>query len=185
MPRAASIPCSAVLILAGLACLPAAAAPPGPPGVLLDVPFVAQTKNACGAAALSMVMRYWDRSLGRPDSPRDGERAIDQELDPGVQGVSNTAMAAYLEDSGYRVFAFSGRWSDLHENLAKGRPLIVGLGPEGRSKLHYVVVAGIDWQRNFVFVNDPARRKLFQMARSQFEAQWQATGNWTLLAVPR
>lgn len=184
MLRAASIPCAGVLILAALGWLPAAAAP-GPPGVLLDVPFVAQTKNACGAAALSMVMRYWDRSEDRPVSPRAGERAIEHKLDPDARGISNSALARYLEDSGYRVFAFAGRWSDLRENLSKGRPLIAGIGPDGRGKLHYVVVAGIDWERNFVFVNDPARRKLFRMERGHFEAQWRATGNWTLLAVPK
>lgn len=133
-----------------------------------------------------MVMRYWEKSEGHPASPRSAEPAIQQALDPRARGTSNAALAGYLRDSGYRAFAFSGRWSDLRENLAKGRPLIAGLGPGGgQGPLHYVVVAGIDWDRNLVFVNDPARRKLVRMDRLQFENQWQATGNWTLLAVPK
>jgi ABC-type bacteriocin/lantibiotic exporter with double-glycine peptidase domain len=158
-----------------------------PPGVWVDVPFVRQRQpNACGAASLSMLMRYWEKRLHEPPSPRGSQKFIDRRLDPHDRGILNTAMAGYLRASGYRVFTFSGRWRDLRENLAKGRPLVVGLGPAGkRGPRHYVVVAGIDWQRNFVFVNDPAERKLFRMTRRQFQAEWRVTHNWTLLAVPK
>jgi ABC-type bacteriocin/lantibiotic exporter with double-glycine peptidase domain len=157
------------------------------PGVLLDVPFVKQReKNGCGVASLSMVMQYWARQQGRAPSARAGQRAIEQALDPRARGIANTALEGYLRASGYRTFAFSGRWGDLRENLEKGRPLIVGLGPEGKKgPLHYVVVAGIDWEHDFVFLNDPAERKLFRVDRGRFEREWQVTGNWTLLAVPQ
>jgi ABC-type bacteriocin/lantibiotic exporter with double-glycine peptidase domain len=157
------------------------------PGVLLNVPFSRQReRNSCGAASLAMVMRYWEKQMGQPESPRARQTLIDRTLDPRDRGIANTAMVAYLRQNGFRVFAFSGQWGDLRENLTKGRPLIVGLGPEGRNRpLHYVVVAGIDWQRNFVFVNDPAQRKLFRMTRKRFLQEWQVTGNWTLLAVPK
>jgi hypothetical protein len=32
---------------------------PSRPGVLLDVPFVAQTEALCGGASVAMVQRYW------------------------------------------------------------------------------------------------------------------------------
>ena len=51
--------------------------------------------------------------------------------------------------------------------------------------LHYVVVAGLDWQRGMVLQNDPAGRKLLEQGRSDFETEWKAAGNWTLLAVPQ
>jgi predicted double-glycine peptidase len=178
-----------LLLLLAASLLPAALAGPQPvtpPGVLLDVPFVRQRKNACGAASLSMLMRYWEAQQGKPLSPRARQGAIERELDPQGRGTADTAMAAYLRDSSFRVFAFSGRWEDLRENLVQGRPLIVALGPAGgKGPLHYVVAAGIDWERNFVFVNDPAQRKLFRMTRDRFDAEWRATGRWTLLAVPK
>ena len=37
-----------------------------PAEVLLDVPFVAQEKNGCGAAVIAMVMQYWQREQGKP-----------------------------------------------------------------------------------------------------------------------
>ncbi|HVB98412.1 MAG TPA: papain-like cysteine protease family protein [Candidatus Dormibacteraeota bacterium] len=176
-----------LLLAAGLALLPMSSARSAPPGVWLDVPFVHQRKkNACGAASLSMLMRYWEKQQGEPVPAGARQNAIEQALDPHDRGIANTAMAVYLRDSGFRVFAFAGRWDDLRENLSKGRPLIAGLGPPGgKGPLHYVVVAGIDWQRNFVFLNDPAQRKLFRMTRGQFVAEWRATGQWTLLAVPK
>jgi len=48
----------------------------------------------------------------------------------------------------------------------------------------YVVVTGMDWQREAVFLNDPARGKLLRVERGEFEREWQAGGNWMLLAVP-
>lgn len=171
--------CAAILAAAWLACAA------GPPGVWLDVPFVAQKKNACGAASLAMVMQYWTSQRSASRARPASEAKIEASLDPRAKGISNEAMAAYLNANGYRAFAFAGKWQDLRENLAKGRPLIVALGPEGANEpLHYVVAAGIDWVHDFVFVNDPAQRKMMRVARSEFEDEWKTTGNWTLLAVP-
>ena len=46
------------------------------------------------------------------------------------------------------------------------------------------VVTGMDWEHEAVFVNDPARGKLVRIERADFEKEWQAVGNWMLLAVP-
>lgn len=171
------------------ACLARAASPPGRasrPGVWLDVPFVAQTKNACGAASLAMVMQYWDNQHGAAHSQAAEEATVETKLDPHERGISNSAMAGYLTTNGFRAFAFAGTWNDLRDNLTKGRPLIVALGPKGtKGPLHYVVAAGVDWVHDFVFVNDPAQRKMMRVTRSEFEDEWKATGHWTLLAVPR
>lgn len=157
------------------------------PGVILDVPFVAQPKNGCGAASISMVMQYWQRenAAAQPDSAN--VNAIQRALYSNqAKGIFASAMERYFVGAGYRTFAIRGRWSDLRANLEKGRPLIVGLAPEGpRDPLHYVVVAGMDWVHNWVFVNDPAQRKLLKMARADFEKKWAVTDDWTLLAVPK
>lgn len=102
-----------------------------------------------------------------------------------ARGILASDMERYLKDSGFRVFAFTGAWSDLRENLEKGRPLIISVQPGGgKATLHYVVVTGIDWQHDALFVNDPARGKLIRIERAEFERQWEATRNWMLLAVP-
>jgi len=40
----------------------------------------------------------------------------------------------------------------------------------------------MDFDREAVFVNDPARGKLMRIERADFEKEWQAVGNWMLLA---
>lgn len=158
------------------------------PGVILDVPFIAQPKNGCGAASIAMVMEYWQRDNATAAKPGQADvQAIQRALySKKANGILASAMQRYFEDAGYRTFAINGRWSDLRENIQKGRPLIVGLAPEGpHDPLHYVVVAGIDWENNWVFVNDPALRKLLKMDRANFEKQWAATKDWTLLALPK
>lgn len=154
-----------------------------PTGVWLDVPFIRQEKDGCGAATIAMVMQYWQHQQGKLPSadPEQIQRTLYSRRG---RGIYASEMERYLQQHGFRTFAFAGEWKDLKEHLEKGRPLIVALNP-GRSDLHYVVVAGLDWQQGVVLKNDPAERKLLKQGRSNFEKEWKAAGNWTLLAVPQ
>ena len=156
-----------------------------PPALWIDVPFVAQPREGCGAASLSMVMQYWAAKQGRAASTDSDVARIQRLLYvPREHGIPAAAMGAYLSRHDFKAFAFAGKWSDLIEQLSKGRPLIVALRPEGQSELHYVVIDGIDPARGLVTMNDPAVRKLLNEERARFEKEWSATHNWTLLAVP-
>jgi ABC-type bacteriocin/lantibiotic exporter with double-glycine peptidase domain len=141
-------------------------------GLWLDVPFVAQQKNGCGAASVAMVAEYW----GRPVDPAALYRALSS---PRASGAFASDLAAWFQDHGFRAFAFQAAWSDLGHHLAKGRPLIVCLRG---APLHYLVVAGLDPARRLVLVNDPARRKLLPLDEAAFRRAWYR--NWALLAVP-
>jgi ABC-type bacteriocin/lantibiotic exporter with double-glycine peptidase domain len=154
----------------------------------IDVPFVKQEKNGCGAASIAMVMQYWLRQQGRQT---DGSIADAIEIqralyDPSTNGIYASAMERYFQQHGFRTFSFRGEWSDLQQHIVKGRPLIVALKPPGSDgPLHYVVVAGLDRDRGLVLLNDPAQRKLLKQDLSGFEKQWSGTDNWTLLALPQ
>jgi ABC-type bacteriocin/lantibiotic exporter with double-glycine peptidase domain len=160
-----------------------------PRGVWLDVPFVHQPREGCGAAALAMVMEYWAKqpsltAMHEDPSDRDVDRIQHQLYVPREHGIPASAMQSYLQQHGFRVFALSGRWSDLEEQLGKGRPLIVAIQPQGQKQFHYVVIDGVDPARGMVMMNDPAERKLLPEERAAFEKDWGATHNWMLLAVP-
>ena len=171
-----------VILQLALCCCAMAAAPLN---LWIDVPFVRQPQNACGPASIAMVMQYWQKQPGMHAQPAGEMPEIVRRLQPtGHQDVRASAMVRYFKQNGYRAFAFAGQWADLEHEIAKGRPVITALKPDTGSSLHYVVVAGVDDAEKVILLNDPAQRKLLKEDRTEFEKEWKATGNWTLLAVP-
>jgi predicted double-glycine peptidase len=156
-------------------------------GVWLDVPFVKQEKDGCGAASVAMVLQYWLNRQDRANNESVDAAEIHRALyDPAARGVYASAMERYFKQRGFNAFAFRGEWDDLLNHLRKGRPLIVALKPqETGAPLHYVVVAGLDPPAGIVLLNDPARRKLLKQDRADFEKQWSGADKWTLLALPQ
>lgn len=146
-------------------------------GLWLDVPFIKQEENGCGSASIAMVMDYWKRDA-------DPHHIYEALYNDHANGILADEMERYLRQESFRTFVFDGQWTDLTEHLSKGRPLIVAVS-EGKGRLHYIVVAGLDLSRNLIVVNDPARRKLMKIHRAEFEKRWRTTGNWTLLALPQ
>lgn len=132
-----------------------------------------------------MVVEYWARQFpGLEKAQADAER-IDKLLPAtSPKGIQGEALKRYLDGRGFQAFVFEGELADLHNHFAKGRPVIVCLAPKrNRGLLHYAVVAGLD-EKN-VWLNDPARGKLFREDVERFITEWRATDNWALLAVPR
>jgi ABC-type bacteriocin/lantibiotic exporter with double-glycine peptidase domain len=156
-----------------------------PSAIWIDVPYFHQPREGCGAASLAMVMAYWAGKQGEALGAEGDVATIQHELySPRDHGITNVRLAEYLRRHGFQVFALNGGWSDLEQQLRKGRPLIVALRPRGQKELHYVVVDGIDLNHGLVTVNDPAERKLLTRERAGFEKEWSATHNWMLLALP-
>jgi len=176
--------CKLVVVVC-LACAALAASS----GIWLDVPFVKQEKDACGAAAIAMVMQYWLRQPGGaavvPESAADAVAIQRLLYSKEGHGIYASDLEAYFQQNGFRTFAFHGEWADLKQHLQKGRPLIVALKPGAGAPLHYVVVAGLDWENKLIMVNDPAQRKLLSQNQAVFEREWSAAGKWTLLALPQ
>ncbi len=171
------------MVLAGL-CLGQMLSAQVKPAVWLDVPFVKQEREGCGAASVAMVMQYWRLQRGEPPASDASPGQIQHALfSPEAHGIYASGIERYFQRAGFRTFAFRGQWQDLQEHLQNGRPLMVALKPGG-SSLHYVVVAGMDSEQGIVMLNDPAQRKLLKEDRSSFERQWTAAGKWTLLALP-
>lgn len=157
-----------------------------PPAIWIDVPYVAQVKDGCGSAAISMVMQYWEKQSGGSGLEHADAGKIQQSLYSAKQhGIPASAMEKYFDEHRYRTFVFRGDWAELQSHLSKGRPLIVSLGPNGGSgALHYAVLVGMDEARGYIFLNDPARGKMLRMSREGFETEWDLGKRWTLLAVP-
>jgi ABC-type bacteriocin/lantibiotic exporter with double-glycine peptidase domain len=175
--------CKALLLSAYLAGLVWAAETPA---LWIDVPFVRQERNGCGAASTAMLIQYWQRQQGNPQAeiadPIQIQRALYSDQ---AHGIYASSLERYFSEHGFRTFAFQGTWSDLKSHIEKGRPLIIALKPRSGAQLHYVVVAGVDEARNLVFVNDPAERKLLSRDWQELEGEWKGSKYWTLLAIPK
>lgn len=172
--------CTTLLLLAAMFAAAKA------PAVWIDVPFVHQPREGCGAASVSMVMKYWAQQEHHTAPSAALVSRIQQAIySRRLHGATPRSMENYLQRHGFLTFALNGKWQDLEQQLSKGRPLIVALRPPGQSALHYVVIAGIDANRGLIMMNDPAERKLLTQERAGFEKDWSATHDWMLLAVPK
>jgi ABC-type bacteriocin/lantibiotic exporter with double-glycine peptidase domain len=152
----------------------------------IDVPFVKQPPEGCGAASISMLLQYWSRKTGHTYPVSSDVDKIQSALySKREKGISGSSMQKYFKQAGFDAYPFRGQWQDLSHHIAKGRPLIVGLAASGAERpLHFVVVVGVDDQHGYVLVNDPAQQKLLRLSRQNFLSEWGVTGDWTLLAVP-
>jgi hypothetical protein len=180
--RAAFLVTVAAALLVGAAATPlvALAQPAGPRPVgstrLLDVPYLSQTEDLCGGAAMSMVLRYWgDRRV----QPADFAALVDRS----AAGIRTDVLSAELSRRGWQAFPVaadaSGEW--IATQLDRGRPVIalIAISP---TRFHYIVIVG--WTPGQVIAHDPASAPFRVMATAEFERAWAAAGHWALLVLP-
>src|SRR5688500_5444513 len=115
----------------------------------LDVPYVPQQKDTCGAAALAMVLQYW----GVPGSHDEIKEEL---LQPELHGIAGSALAAFATGRGLTAVPHAGDIDHLRDHVGKGRPMIVAWAM-GRGRYHDVVVVGFDDDRGRGVVHGPAR----------------------------
>jgi predicted double-glycine peptidase len=143
----------------------------------LDVPFVPQTEALCGGASVAMVFRYWG------DAHADaGQFASLVEHRPGgVAGIAGGVLAESVRARGWTVESAAGSLDGLAARVATGQPVVVLLAERG-NLYHYVVVVGASGDG--VVVHDPSWGPFRQIATTEFERRWSATGHWSLVVLP-
>lgn len=150
----------------------------------MEVPFVRQEREGCGSAAASMVMLYWRARGAAVDIDAADAGVIQRALHaPDAKGIHGSSLRQYFARHGFTAFVVNAGWKDLEQHVERGRPLIACLEPR-RGALHYVVVVGIDAQRDEIVIHDPGRGGFLRHKGPDFRRMWDATGRWTLLAVP-
>jgi ABC-type bacteriocin/lantibiotic exporter with double-glycine peptidase domain len=142
----------------------------------LSVPFVPQEKDACAAASLAMVLRYWN-------APVAEAKIASALIEPELHGIKGSRLATFAREQGLDAFTYEGDQSQLRDFVGKGRPLIVAW-KVGRDQYHDVVVVGFDDAHDAVLVNDPAVGAARPIPWRTFEKRWAGAGHWTLLVLP-
>lgn len=153
----------------------AASVPARAQTALLDVPYVPQSEELCGGAAVAMVLRYWD-------SPPVYAEDFAPLADTSAGGISIGALARAVQDRGWRALPFAGTPDDVQGHLSRGRP-VIALIEAGPARFHYVVV--VAWTEDRVVFHDPAVSAHRILDISRFERAWQVTGRTSLLVLPR
>lgn len=141
----------------------------------LGVPFVSQHKDTCGAAALTMVLRYWNEDVSHDEVARTLVR-------PELHGIAGSRLADFARGRGLEAVTYRGDMAQLRDFVGKGRPLIVAWHLGG-ARYHDVVVVGFDDERGAVLVNDPAAGASRAVGFVKFEKRWAGAGYWTLLVT--
>jgi len=89
-------------------------------GVWLEVPYVKQTEDGCGSAAIAMLLQYWSAHGTPVAAGRADATAIQKQLySRKARGIFASDMQRYLRESGFREFAIRGEWSDLRQHSSK------------------------------------------------------------------
>ena len=78
-------------------------------GVWLDVPFVKQEKDGCGAASIAMVMQYWQKQTGGDLTGSDAASIQQALYSSKAHGIYASDMERYFQQHGFKTFTFAGR----------------------------------------------------------------------------
>jgi len=149
---------------------------------LLDsVPYVPQvSEKGCGAACLAMVLGHM--GIETPAV------ALEEECVSGAEeGIKASALRDAARRRGLSAYLFAGTLKDLEHELARGRPVVVGLVKSYGGKLatsHFEVVVGLHAGQRRIAVLDPAVG-LMHDSLDGFEGEWRATqGVMLVVFVP-
>ena len=177
----ASVVMAAVVLVATAATPAVAQSPPADPAGstrLLDVPYLTQTEDLCGGAAMAMVLRYWgDRRV----QPEDFASLIDRS----AAGIRTDVLTADIKRRGWQGFPIDGAAGAHHDwmrdQIDRGRP-IVALIEVRPNRYHYIVIVG--WTAAQVIAHDPASAPFQAWTRQDFDRAWAAAGRWAMLVLP-
>ena len=116
------------------------------PAIWLDVPFVKQDPEGCGAASIAMVMQYWLTQDGQTTG-RARRCGVHSAFTAFARGSWHLCFrdVAILRGARIHTFSFTGDWEMLQQHLQKGRPLIVALKPSAMN--HCAALCGCGGHR--------------------------------------
>jgi ABC-type bacteriocin/lantibiotic exporter with double-glycine peptidase domain len=147
------------------------------PELALDVPFQKQDEFQCGAAALGMVLRYWQI----PADPA----ALETELFvPALQGTPPALIADAARQRGLLATCRRASMRDLQSALRAGQPPIVFLGPDRTgSPGHFAVVTGLRGDGDRIRLHGPQEPNVWWHRRA-FQQRWNTGHRLALFCHP-
>lgn len=139
--------------------------------------YTQKSEADCGPAALATVLSRW----GVPSSAAwHGPHAV---RDDGATAGELRDVARRL---GFHAYVIQGAFDDLEFELARARPVLLGVvrPTDAGPRSHFVAVVGREAGGARWLLADPARG-LEAVPRAALQAQWEASGFVTLVLAPR
>ncbi len=137
-----------------------------------------QHRTDCGLAALAMVAGAWGQ--------RWTVAELQQAMPPTSEGVRLGALRDHARSHGLVAYAVKGTHEDLAFELARHRPVLLGLllpFAKDKALAHYEVAIAVDPRDGTVVTLDPATGELMRRTRAVLEQEWKPAGYATLVVV--
>jgi len=146
---------------------------PNQGATLLAVPFVAQSPDRCGTAAVEMVLRFYGSD---PDSV-----TLDRVIHiPALAGSVPALLVEAARQQGFAADAIQISEERILRLLASGNPLIVLLGPEGEAlQGHFVVATGFQPRTGALRVHSGSRANRWRPEKV-WHPRWESAGQWVV-----
>lgn len=144
------------------------------------VPDVRQVARVdCGAAALTMILRYWGLPVIRDEVIAASPQTPDQ-------GIRAADLREFARRQGLQAFLIRGQQADLEREIHRHHPVLVGVMKRYifRNYPHYEAVVGINRQQQRILTLDPAHG-LRTNSQSGFTTEWAKSGHVTLVIFPQ
>ena len=144
-----------------------------------ETPVVVQKQQTdCGLAALAMVAGAWGRHWTVDD--------LAHRVPPGEHGIKLGVLRDLARQRGLEAFAIKANRDDLKHELAKGRPVLLGLilpHDRKRNRSHYEVAIALNTRDGTVITIDPATGDWMRRSPKVLEIEWKAAGYAALVVT--
>ena len=144
-----------------------------------DTPVVVQKdQKDCGLAALAMIAGAWGRQWTIDDLAR--------KVPPGKHGIKLGALRDLARDRGLEAFAIKANTEDLKNELAQGRPVLLGLMlPHDRkyNRSHFEVAIALNKRDGTLITIDPATGEWMRRSPKVLDIEWKAAGYAALVVT--
>ncbi len=145
---------------------------------LPGVPFFSNTTDQCGPAALTSVLRYWQKDVTMA--------SVKAEIyTPKIHGTLPMDMKPALTKHGLTGEVISGSFEDIKVEIRRKHPVIAYLdfGTRKHPIGHFLVVTGFDDQRQGLYVHSGSAKDKFASYR-RFSRGWKDADHWMLIVAP-
>jgi len=144
-----------------------------------DTPVVKQRQQTdCGLAALAMVAGAWGRQWTVDD--------LAQRVPPTKHGIKLGLLRDLARQRGLEAFAIKASREDLKNELAKGRPVLLGLmlpHDQKRNRSHFEVAIALNTKDGTIITIDPATGEWMRRSPKVLDIEWKAAGYAALVVT--